>query len=316
MPLILIFLLVLPGHGRAWRPLADKFEKIPEAEFSQFGLRDDKGRTMDCLEVFQPAGKSEIYGVYHSLKDQVFSVHLARTKDLKKWTYETTLDSHASQAAIHETASGAYLLAVEKDAPNSCWIRLRHYPDLAHLLTGKHDREIDLPRTLAPTAEGTPSFDSVDIPNGDLSRSTIHLRHHFYREAKVDQLACGTLTGFKSWQTTPSTRLNQAFNKQGALGNLGDRDSFEWQGKTYYLQEAQKKSGDWTSWGIHLCDDQGLPLKKLEFRTPLGATAFANPSVSKIQLPGTRKTSWVFSAFIHGNGTHPSEKGQFLMILP
>lgn len=314
--LLLFFILSLCCRAEDWQSLATKFEEIPHVKLTRFGLHDNRGHSMDCLEVFQPGGKGDLYGVYHTLRENVFSVHLARSKDLRKWTHVRTLDSHASQAAIHETKKGSFLLALEKDAPNSCWIRLVHFKDLAHLIAGKPDQKIDLPRTLAPTAEGTPSFESVDLPNGDLSKSTIKLRHHYYKNARVDQLAAGTLTGFQTWKSIPSPHLNQAFQKLGALGNLGDRDRFEWKGRNYYLQEAQGKRRDWGTWGIHLCDNKGMPLKKLAFQTPRGATAFANPSVSKVRLPGTGEEAMVFTAFIHSRGTHPGELGQFLMVLP
>lgn len=312
----IVLLFILPCRGADWEVLATKLEMVSGGTVRQFGLRDNEGRSMDCLEVFQPAGQGDLYGIYHTLKKEVFSVHLARSRDFKNWTHLRTLDSHASQAAIHETKDGAFLLALEKDAPNSCWIRLVHYPDLTHLRTGKPDRQIDLPRTLAPTAEGTPSFESVDIPDGDLSRSIIKLRHHFYQDARVDQLAAGTLTGFKTWKSTPLPRLNRAFRTLGALGNLGDRDHFVWQDEFYHVQEAQEKGGDWGSWGVYLCDQQGLPLKKLVFRTSHGATAFANPCVSQVRRPGTSSEVTVFTAYIHGRGSHPAEVGQLLMLLP
>ena len=69
--------------------------------------------------------------------DSVFSVHLAHSTDLIKWSHIRRLDRHASQATIRETPSGGYLLAFEKDAPNSCWIRIRFYKDLEHLRSGE-----------------------------------------------------------------------------------------------------------------------------------------------------------------------------------
>ena len=114
--------------------------------------------------------------------------------------------------------------------------------------------------------------------------------------------------------------MNQPTNRRpgGADVRRGgpEDDRFDWQGKHYYLQEAQGEAGDWSSWGIYLCDQQGLPVKKLEFATPLGATAFANPSVSNVRLPETSKNVMVFSAFIHSHKTDPKEAGQFLMVLP
>ncbi|MGC6466564.1 MAG: hypothetical protein ACON5N_13350 [Akkermansiaceae bacterium] len=316
MPLIVLLLLLLPGNGQEWRQLAGKLEAVSELPTHRFGMRDNGGRSMDCLEVFQAPNRGAIFGVYHTMKDKVFSVHLAQTKDLTEWEHVVVLDSHASQAAIHQTAEGAFMIALEKDAPNSCWIRLLHYPHFASLIQGKHQRFIDLPRSLAPTAEGTPSFESVSIPDGDLSQSVIKLRFHFYERARVDQLAYGTLTGFQDWKAEPSPRLNREFKKLGGLGNLGDRDPFQWHGKKYYVQEIQGKAGDWGSWGIYLCDQKGSPLQKLEFKTPKKAAAFANPCVSLIRLPGRNEDSMVFTAFIHRRGTHPSEAGQMIGVIP
>ena len=269
---------------------------------------------MDCLEVFQPKGKTETYGVYHTLKNGIFSVHLATSKDLRTWTHLVELDEHASQAAIHETAEGSFLIAYEKDAPNSCWIGIRYYKDFDALTQGKMTHEYQIPRSLAPTAEGTPSFESVTIPDGDLVKSTIKLRFHFYKNARVDQLATGTLTNFKNWKATPSRELNKTFKKLGGLGNLGDRDPFQWNGKTYYLQEIQGKVGDWGSWGIYLCDSHGRPLKKLAFKTPKNATAFSNPSVSSLHLPNG-ENKLLFSSFIHSRGTQAGETGQVISLI-
>jgi hypothetical protein len=313
-PLLFILLTSLFASGSEWQELARKLEDIPKAESHQFGLRDSDGRTMDCLEVIQPLEQFEFLGLYHTLKNGVFSVHLAKSRDFKKWTHVTELDSHASQASVHETKDGSFLMAYEKDAPNSCWIRIRHYKNRTALTQGEFAQEIDIPRSLAPTAEGTPSFESVTTSNGDLFKSTIKLRFHYYKNARVDQLASGTLTDFKNWKATPSHKLNAAFKKLGGLGNLGDRDPFKWNGKSYYVQEIQGKVGDWGSWGIYLCDGVGMPLKKLAFKTPKDATAFSNPSVSSIRTP-TGEEKLLFSSYIHSRGTQPGEKGQVFSVI-
>ena len=129
----------------------------------------------------------------------------------------------------------------------------------------------------------------------------------------MDQLAYGTLSGFKEWKAAPSKELNKTFQELGGKGNLGDRNSFLWRGKKYYLQEVQGKVGDWGSWRVYLCDSEGMPLKKLDFKTPKDAKAFSNPSVSVIRtLPG--KVKFVFSAYIHARGTEPEEIGQFVSV--
>jgi hypothetical protein len=280
-----------------------------------FQLRDNKGHGLDCLDVFQAkkTKKSGYYGVSHSLKKGLLSVHLTHSADLRTWTHLAELDQHGSQATIHETPDGAFLLAYEKDAPNSCWLRLRHYPDLTALSKGKFDREFDIPRTLAPTAEGTPNFESVEMKNGDLNQSKITLRFHYYQNAQVDQLSQGTLTNFREWKASPSPKSNQALKNLGGKGNLGDRSKFQWRNKTYYLQEVQGTRLDWGSWGIFLCDHNGFPLKKINIQTPGKSKAFSNPSVSKVLGPDG-KPLLILAAFLHSKGSAANEVGQMLSI--
>lgn len=297
-----------------WEPLCDKLANINQTQV--FQLHDDKGHGLDCLDVFQAKNpeKTGYYGVSHSLKNGILSVHLTHSFNLKKWRHLAELDQHGSQATIHETADGAFLLAYEKDAPNSCWLRLRHYPSLSALIEGKFDREFDVPRTLAPTAEGTPSFETVDMKNGDLTKSKITLRFHYYQNAQVDQLARGTLTNFKEWKASPAPKINTALKKLGGNGNLGDRSKFQWHEKAYYLQEVQGTRRDWGSWGIFLCDQNGLPLKKINIQTPGKSTAFSNPSVTQV-LDKDGNPILVLSAFLHSKGSLPTEAGQMLTVI-
>lgn len=310
------FLQICQGLSEETLTLLHRLENTREANLLIFKLRDNEGNGMDCLDVFQPrlTKNGSCFGVSHSLRNGVFSIHLSESSDLRNWKHVIELDRHGSQATVQETDDGTLLLAYEKDAPNSCWIRLRSYPDLKALRSGKHDHEIDLPRTLAPTAEGTPSFEKVKIKNGNLATSNIHLRFHYYKYARVDQLASGTLTNFKEWKTTPSRKLNQAFRKLGADGNIGDRSKFIWQGKSFYLQEVQGTRKDWGTWGIILCDSNGLPLKKLDFKTPEKSTAFANAAVSRIKNKNGQELL-IFTAFLHSKGSSPLESGQMLLTL-
>ena len=270
---------------------------------------------MDCLDVFQERnGHQRGYlGVSHSLKNGVFSIHLTHSLDFKTWRHLKELDQHASQATVHVTNEGSFLLAYEKDAPNSCWIRLRLYPTIADLESGKFSREIDIPRSLAPTAEGTPSFEEVKTSARDFSKSEIKLRFHYFQNVRVDQLASGTLTDFRKWKSTPSTRINSTLKKLGGNGNLGDRSKFSWKGNSYYLQEVQGTRLDWGTWGISLCDSNGFPLGKLRPRTPGNSTAFSNPAISRVK--GARGNPLlVFSAFLHSKGSAPGEAGQMLAV--
>jgi|TARA_B110000914_G_scaffold173259_1_gene154188 hypothetical protein len=299
----------------SWRDLATKLENTNQAKIRIFQLRDDKGHGMDCLDVFQPSGpaRTGYFGVSHSLKKGIFSVHLTHSTDLRIWHHVKELDQHASQATIQEAVDGSFLLAYEKDAPNSCWMRLRHFSNLKALKAGRFSQEFDIPRTLAPTAEGTPSIETVDIKKSDISQSEITLRFHYYENARVDQLARGTLKNFQDWNAKPSTTINSALKKRGGHGNLGDRSKFQWKQKDYSLQEVQDTRRDWSSWGLFLCDKDGLPLKKISVETPGKSTAFSNPSASSIRN-SDNEPLLVFTAFLHSKGSAPNEAGQMLAV--
>jgi hypothetical protein len=318
----LFHIALLSLTSTAWaedrEDLTEKLENIPGSVKHAYGLHDNDGRGMDCLEVFQPAGRSGdyagVYGIYHHLKDGVFSVHLAHSLDLIHWTHIIALDSHASQAAIEETADGGFLLAFEKDAPNSCWMRLRFFQNLTQLKTAKFAKEFDIQRSLAPTAEGTPSFESVKMSGDQIDKSQITLRFHYFEDTRVDQQALGTLTNFKSWTATPLKKISEALKKAGGRGNLGDRDRFTWRKQNYYLQEVQGIRNDWSSWRVYLCDRDGLPLQQLKLKSHNQATAFANPSVTHIS-DETGHRRMVITMFLLSEGNSPSERGQLLYVI-
>ncbi len=295
------------------RALIRHLESVPAASIHTYRLRDNKGRSMDCLKMFQPSGSQSltVYGVYHSREKGVFSLHLARSKDLLKWTHLAVLDRHASQGTIRKCDNGAYLTAYEKDAPNSCWIRLRHYKNLHDLSSGTFERQFDIPRTLAPTAEGTPSFEHVQLKQNRLDTSEIRIRFHYFKDTRTDQLAQGTLTNFKSWSAAPSDAINAELVKRKWLGNLGDRDRFTWDGGVFYLQEVQRKRGDWSSWRICLCNERGMPISTLSIRTHSKSTAFSNPNATWITAQSGRKLL-VVTLFLPSEGSAPSEAGTLL----
>lgn len=293
-------------------------EDVVSAEKSVYGLRDNSGTGMDCLQVFQTTPDRDagvFYGVYHARRDKDFVVHLARSSDLTRWQHITSLDTHGSQPAIWTLGNGGYLLAYEKDAPNSCWIRLRHYKDLAQLRAGKHADEFDLTRSLAPTAEGTPSFDAVTLGARGLQTSRIDLRFHFFKNAHVDQLAQGALLNFKTWSPKPLEKANATFIRQGWRGNLGDREMLKYRGRPYYLQEIQRRRGDWASWRVCLCDENSIPLRTLSIRTHGNSTAFANPSSTWVR-DSSGQQKLVVTLFLPSEGNPPDEVGTLLYVIP
>lgn len=293
--------------------LINLLSSVPDASVHRYQLRDNQGRSMDCLKVFQDRS-GRIMGLYHTRRDGVFSVHLAATTDLRAWTHVAVLDAHASQATIWCCDNGGFLLAYEKDAPNSCWMRLRYYQNSQALCHGKQQHQFDISRTLAPTAEGTPSFETVTMKNGDPLQSEIKLRFHYFQNIHVDQLARGVLKNFRHWRATPSPGLNAAFKKLGGHGNLGDRDKFMWRGKAYYLQEVQGRRHDWRTWRVYLCDARGMPIKQLPVRTHKGSVSFCNPNATVLTDKSGKKKLAV-TLFLPSEGNAPAESGELIYVL-
>ncbi|MBL8889393.1 MAG: hypothetical protein JNL67_05410 [Planctomycetaceae bacterium] len=314
-----LVLLVSPTDqfGDDTQALVRQIESVEDAELYVFKLKDNRGGGMDCLKVFQPGFDREpgvYYGVYHNFQQRILVTHLARSTDLVNWTHLVELDSRASQPTIHACDNGGYVLAYEHDEPNSVWIRLRYYASLSDLLVAKFQRQFDIPRSLAPTAEGTPSFESVQIGEAGIESSEIRVRFHYYWNGDVDQLASGTLRNFESWNAESATGLNSELRDQGWLGNLGDREKFTWGDESYYLQEVQRTKGDWGSWRIGLCDLHGRLIQVLSIRTPGGSTAFSNPHASWI-CDKDNQQKLVLTLFLHSKGNPREETGVLLYLL-
>ena len=297
--------------------LTRQLESVPAADLSVYGLKDSLGQRMDCLEVFQAPGAAAAgiyHGVYHTQQAGVFVTHLARSTDLRSWSHLTTLDTHASQPTVNPCTDGSFLVAYEHDEPNSVWIRLRWYRNLTDLEAGRQDRQHDILRTLAPTAEGTPSIESVTGLEHGIDSAEIRLRFHYYKDGQVDQLATGVLTDFRSWKASPADTINARLIADGWLGNLGDRTRFTWRDKTFYLQEIQRRKGDWSSWRVCLCDASGMPIRPLAIATHGRAAAFSNPSATWV-LDAHLRRRLVVTCFLPTEGNPPAEAGTLLFVV-
>lgn len=316
---LVLLSLALSSALRAEPPetLMNHLEAVTDSKICVYGLKDNDGRGMDCLKVFQATDDHHAgvyYGVYHARENQVFAVHLARSTDLTTWQHVASLDEHGSQATIWPCENGGFILAYEKDGPNSCWIRIRYYEDLAKLKNSTYAREFDVSRTLAPTAEGTPSIDRVEFGNDGIDGSQIHLRFHYFKNVHVDQQARGTLSNFTTWAASPTEEINAELTRTGWLGNLGDRDKLSWDDKTYYLLEIQRRKGDWSSWRICLCDSSGMPIRTLNLRTHDGSQAFANPNATWV-TDASHQKKLVVTLFLPSEGNSRDEAGTLLYVI-
>lgn len=217
---------------------------------------------------------------------------------------------------------GSYILAYEKDnhegSNQGCWISLRYYKDINELKQAKHSDEYHVTKSLVEVeggCEGTPSFEYVNVIDGDLTKSIIVLRFHFYKDAKQDQQAIGTLIDWNQWTAKPMSKVNDSFHALGYHGNTGSRDKFSWKGKHYYLVESQTSFEKWESWRVFLCDNDGHPLTALQMNTPLNSTAFANPNISMVEDGKTNEKILIVSCFMPSEGNHVEEKGSLIYVI-
>jgi hypothetical protein len=290
--------------------LAAALGNVAGASAVRFGLRDDRGRVMDCLKIVA-AGPGEYLGVSHALTNDVFQLNLAHSTDLLNWRFVAMLDVHASQGEIYRDKDGVFLVAYEHDQPGSNFVRLRRYKDRAALEKGKFATEVTIGRTLAPKAEGTPSFEYV-------RRDEIGLRFHYWRDTDVDRAAKGTLRGWQEWSAEPDATVNQAVEAFGVRGNIGSRARFTHRGQTFYLQEGQGAKNDWASWRVYLLRGDERNGKRdavpVPIKTPGGATSFANPGIVLLLEPGKPPRFWV-SLFLPTQGNPSGERGELVYII-
>ena len=294
--------------------LVDAITDAAGATAVRYGLRDDRGVSMDTVKVAEhtnQAGGSYL-SVYHSRsgRGRPFRVYLATSSDLLTWRQRVVLDRDASQPMLTALAGGGFLLAVEAGgAGRPAWVRLSHFPDVGSLLAARPARTFDAPHTLVPPdrlAEGTPH---IMAAAADLS--TVDVGFHYHRDGVVDRQARGRLTGFRSWQAAADPVADKAIEAFGVRGNIGGRDDAEWNGTRVTLIEGQLRRGDWGSWRVFRYDRANGTAQPVPIRTRRGSVAFGNPKVTVLRAPSGR-TALVASMFVFGEGAAPGEAGPLL----
>jgi hypothetical protein len=299
----------------AERVLIDALTDVRAATGVRYGLRDDRGVSMDTLKVVgHPDGG--YLGVYHSRArgGRSFTVHLARSADLLTWTRHADLDRDASQPMLTALPGGAFLLVVEAGgAGRPAWLRVHHYPDARDLLAARPDRTFDAPHTLVPPdrfAEGTPHVEAA-TGTGDLDGSVIDIGFHYHRDGVVDRQGRGRLTGFRQWRAAADPAADAAIERWDVHGNIGGRDTAGWNGARITLVEGQLRRGDWGSWRVFRYDRATGVATPLPIRTHGGSTAFANPTVTVLPAPSGR-TALLATMFVVGEGAASGEAGPLL----
>ena len=311
-------LVVTPDDARAVR-LAGLLEPRAAQTFVA-DVHDDRGSSMDTLDVIAaPAGVPARYiGVYHTTVGGILVTKLATSQNLTTWAWQADLDVHAGQATLAALPDGGFVLAVERDRPHPQYVAannlvLRHYADWASLRGATFDREVDLPRSLAPTSEGTPALD-VRRWNG-IADSEIAIRFHYFKDINVDRQASGTLTNFSpaSWAPQPDAAVNALFVSLGTRGNLGDRADLTYEGHSFAVIEAQSVKSNFGAWRFYLYDRERNEARLLALRLPAGSWALGNPTVRQLTDPEGRQVLFM-SGFVFSQGAGPGEAGQFIAV--
>jgi hypothetical protein len=294
-------------------PLAALLGDVRSASAFRYDARDSVGNRMDTAKVI-PGPAGGYLAVYHSGQ----TCHLAASTDLLHWTHRAVIDHPATQPTIAATGDGGLLTAAEFNDGHGGRLRVRSWPTLEALLTGRPAREFLAPRTLSPCNEGTPSIRHLSL-DGDVDASRIELGLHYQRACQVDRQAVGTLTDFRAWTAAPNPELDAAVERAAAAagqrveGNIGDRDHLRYRGRDYDLVEAQGRRGDFASWRVYLHDRAAGTAQRLEVVTHGGSTAFANPTATMLRDPAGRQAVMV-TLFVPMEGAAPGEAGSLLFL--
>jgi hypothetical protein len=261
----LLSLLLLAGGAGALLPpdVASLLTDVTRATGAVYGLRDDHGRSMDCVRVMRlpqppppllssslaapaaPAAAAPavmaaapaplFLAVYHSLDaaTATFNVHAAVSADLLSWTWSSLVAPNADMPYLAADGSaagtGAVVLLHEQwvgaNSSAPCRVAARLFASAWAVARGEAPAA---PVALKPQSlsalEGTPNAFSF---NALLDEVRFGL--HFNDPASGrDQVAGGVLSGLAAgdarWQAWPETAYDAALSAEGAAGNIGGRD--------------------------------------------------------------------------------------------
>lgn len=287
---------------------------IPGSDGHRYRATDDRGHEMDAAKIIQIPETGEFAAVYHWWSDttQQFTPSLATSDNLLDWTWRVDLGENASMPTIAPASDGGYVVAWEDDSGPR--VGLSYYPTWAAVLAGQSSKRFTAERQLSECAEGTPNIYSASSEEVDFGL-------HFGCETAGQ--ARGT-TDWTTWTVETQPLLDRAARFQGYRGQVGDRDSIEYEGHQFTFLEAQLVLHDWRTWRILLYDDElgaedraGFPNAPavppsvhVFLFTHLGSSAFTNFTVSEVTLEGRR--ALVMGVFIPQEGAHGDEAGQLI----
>ena len=273
---------------------------VQESDFYQYDSKDNLNQSMDCAKIIaNPAGGyMAIYHHYSSSQPEVF---IATSTNFNDWEIEISLASNASQPTIAEAEDGGYLVAWEQEPSNH--LKVVYYNSLEALFNNIPSSTIDIERTLSDCAEGTPNIYYA-------SSTEVDIGFHYYQECMVDRQARGTLTNFNTWSAVALEGFDNSLLSYGVEGNIGDRDNVILDSYNFSLIEGQFVNGDFGSWRTFIYDYQTELAEQVEIITHNGSTAFANPTISILEVDG--KPAMVVTLFLPSEGAANGEAGELI----
>jgi hypothetical protein len=323
-------------------------ERADRTTAHRFGVRDDRGVPLEGLKVEQDGDR--YIGVYHAPGDGHFNAYVATSTDLMNWTRRATIDQDASQPTIQILPGGSVVVVYEKtllldllsrgdipaalagtlsilDGPlNRIRLRFRFYRSVDALLDGDFSRQFTAPRTLSPTAEGTPSITKATLRRGLTSRSRIEVGMHYYADLDhsggpdADRAATGVLTDFNRWEAVPKPTLDTELRTLKVFhpgfsgppqGSIGDRDQIILDGVRLELQEAQYVPDDFSSWRTFLIDPRSRVPRPLQIVTAGGSRSFGNPTATALTSPDGKPAVFV-TLYVFEEGAADGEAGPLI----
>ena len=153
------------------------------------------------------------------------------------------------------------------------------------------------------TCKGTPNIYYA-------SDTEINIGFHYFQNCTVDRQARGILSNFNSWNCETLGNFDNSLLYWGVAGNIGDRDAFVYDGYNFGVIEGQYINGDFGSWRSFIFDYQTNNAEPLDIVTHNGSTAFANPTVSMMEID--ERLAIVTTLFLPSEGAANGEAGELM----
>eukprot|EP01133_Synstelium_polycarpum_P011557 gene11557-13490_t len=286
-----------------------------------YDIHDTYGNPMHCTKVIQIAAGSYV-AVYHYPYSTNFIVGIATSSDLVNWQQTSVLEFGSSQPTVFALTNGDYLMAWEQTYGNGNHIRVRYFLNLADLLADHSDHWVDIapPRSgdfkvKSGKSIGTPNIYTANVQYGNPFGNSVIVMGLHYGGAQ-DRQATLTLTNLSSkyWWTGGNTYnidlqnsvLHWLLQESSNPGNIGSRDELSYYGLRYTLIEGNPSGTtnehiDFAHWQVFLYDAQTHNADVLNPQPSCGATAFANPHWTILNMPNGQ-LGLLVSLFIPSEG--------------